>query len=65
MWSKEETGAVIAFFDKYIKTNKSAPGKDMCLECLEQNKSVLNMRTWKDVKYFVYNYLKKVNKICC
>lgn len=63
MWSKEETGAVIAYFDTYIKTNRSAPGKVMCQECLEQNKSVLNMRTWKDIKYFVYNYLTKINKI--
>lgn len=65
MWSKEESSAVISYFNSYVKTNRSAPGKKMCLECLDKNKSTLNQRTWKDIKYFVHNYMKKINKKSC
>lgn len=59
-WTKEETFAVLMFFQNYVKTNDSAPGKKLCDECIGTSQTVLNNRSWKDVKYFVYNYLKKL-----
>lgn len=61
-WNKVESGAVLKHFSHYVKTNTSAPGKQICMECKDDNKDVLKERSWKDIKYFVYNYMKKINK---
>lgn len=61
-WSQMESEAVISYFSSYVKQNSAAPGKNLCEECLKNNKLALKQRTWKDIKYFVYNYMKKVNK---
>lgn len=61
-WSQMESDAVISYFSSYVKKNSAAPGKNICEECLNDNKIVLKQRSWKDIKYFVYNYMKKVNK---
>ncbi|KAK5637810.1 hypothetical protein RI129_000007, partial [Pyrocoelia pectoralis] len=37
------------------------PGKSLCTECIEKY-PVLSSRSWSDVKFFVYNHIKKVNK---
>jgi hypothetical protein len=57
-WSKEEKCVVLKFFSKSIQI-KAVPGKVDCLKCIDANK-VLSGRSWSDVKFCVYNAIKKL-----
>lgn len=60
-WSQKESTAVLGFFRTFVKQSKSAPGKKLCEECIEST-DALTSRTWRDVKYFVYNHIKRIEK---
>lgn len=59
-WSNNESSAVFSFFKSNI--NK-VPGKDECENCITKSNGMLKNRSWRDVKYYVYNYIKKVKKL--
>ncbi|XP_049895877.1 uncharacterized protein LOC126387392 [Epinephelus moara] len=60
-WSVEERTAVQRRMTKFVALRK-VPAKNDCLLCIEKESPVLSTRTWKDVKYFVYNEIVKVKK---
>lgn len=60
-WSDEEKKAALSHFREYLKKNKSPPGKILCIECIDRN-PILSRKTWKQIKYFIYNYLQKLNQ---
>lgn len=57
-WQTKETEAIMKFFAQDIKLG-AIPNKKKATECLEQSKGNLSRRTWRDVKFFVYNKIKK------
>jgi len=59
-WTPEEKDAVITFFRSAIKKN-IIPRKEDCEKCQSQN-SGLERRSWREIKYYVYNYCKKVRQ---
>lgn len=59
-WTEPETTAVLSFFKASIRKSQ-VPGKKMCEECRHSDE-VLSSRSWTDIKYYVYNYIKKINK---
>ncbi|KAK4884529.1 hypothetical protein RN001_000800 [Aquatica leii] len=59
-WSDKESAAVLQLFRTSIKKGIT-PGKILCTECIEKN-PILSSRSWSDVKFFVYNHIKKVNR---
>ncbi|KAG5871824.1 hypothetical protein JTB14_033038 [Gonioctena quinquepunctata] len=61
-WSKEEKSAVMKFFHSSIK-KKIVPGKVQCEECILNSEGALSERVWKDVKYYVKNYITKLSEI--
>lgn len=61
-WSQEQANAILTYFSSYIKKNSFAPGKALCEECFNENRSIMQNRTWKDIKYFIYNHIKRVSK---
>ncbi|XP_054272031.1 uncharacterized protein LOC128992470 [Macrosteles quadrilineatus] len=60
-WTPEEKDAVITFFHMAIK-KRVVPGKNDCEQCIRQN-SALEHRSWRDVKYYVYNNCRKSRKL--
>ncbi|KAL7372217.1 hypothetical protein ABVT39_012227 [Epinephelus coioides] len=60
-WSVEERTAVLQRMTKFVALRK-VPAKNDCLLCIKKESPVLSTRTWKDVKYFVYNEIVKVKK---
>lgn len=56
-WNAAEKNVVIKYFQGEIKLKKE-PKKGKCEECISQH-TVLRNRSWKQIKYFVYNYFKK------
>ncbi|XP_034545263.1 RNA polymerase-associated protein LEO1-like [Notolabrus celidotus] len=60
-WTDKERTAVKRRLAKFIALKK-VPAKQDCLMCIGQESSVLRTRTWKDVKYFVYNEIIKVKR---
>lgn len=60
-WNEKEKTAVKRRMTKFIALKK-VPGKDECLMCIAKESPVLSARSWKDVKYFVYNEIAKVKK---
>lgn len=48
-WRTEEKGAVIAFFRVNIR-NGVVPNKAKIQECMEKHASLLEQRSWKDIK---------------
>ncbi|TRY91274.1 hypothetical protein DNTS_035671, partial [Danionella cerebrum] len=61
LWTKEERTAVQQNMSKFVALRR-VPGKNDCLLCIGKASPVLSNRTWKDVKYFVYNEIIKVKK---
>ncbi|XP_078030253.1 uncharacterized protein LOC117252851 [Epinephelus lanceolatus] len=61
-WSVEERTAVQRRMAQFIALRK-VPAKNDCLLCIEKESPVLSTRTWKDVKYCVYNEILKVEKM--
>nr|XP_023019945.1 uncharacterized protein LOC111508612 [Leptinotarsa decemlineata] len=61
-WTQNEKIAVTNFFRVAIK-KKIVPGKVMCEECIRNSGEVLNQRRWTDIKYYIKNYITKLNKI--
>ncbi|KAL7374523.1 hypothetical protein ABVT39_002265 [Epinephelus coioides] len=61
-WSFEERTAVQRRMAQFI-AHRKVPVKNDCLLCIEKESPVLNTRTWKDVKYCVYNEILKVEKM--
>lgn len=57
-WLEEEQKAVEHHLKVHLKLRKT-PGKNACDDCLKQAGDVLNGRSWKDVKYYVYNKNKR------
>ncbi|XP_008288938.1 transcriptional regulator ATRX homolog [Stegastes partitus] len=60
-WTKEEKDAVQQRMTKFIALKK-VPAKHDCLLCISKVSPVLSTRTWKDVKYFVYNEIIKTKR---
>ncbi|XP_059367596.1 uncharacterized protein LOC132106022 [Carassius carassius] len=60
-WNDQERTAVKRRLAKLIAL-KMVPGKQDCLMCIAKETPVLSARTWKDVKYFVYNEIVKVKR---
>ncbi|XP_052409507.1 uncharacterized protein LOC127955914 isoform X3 [Carassius gibelio] len=60
-WNDQERTAVKRRLAKLISL-KMVPGKQDCLMCIAKETPVLSARTWKDVKYFVYNEIVKVKR---
>ncbi|XP_067248867.1 uncharacterized protein [Chanodichthys erythropterus] len=60
-WNDQERTAVKRRLAKKIAL-KMVPGKQDCLMCIAKESPVLSARTWKDVKYFVYNEILKVKR---
>ncbi|KAL7404643.1 hypothetical protein ABVT39_017549 [Epinephelus coioides] len=61
-WSAEGRTAVQRRMAQFVALRK-VPAKNDCLLCIEKEFPVLSTRTWKDVKYFVYNKILKVEKM--
>ena len=59
-WSKEEEAAVLRHFGHYVTMGK-VPQKLEIQKVLDMESS-LERRSWKNVKDFVYNRIKKVHK---
>lgn len=57
-WSQEDLNAVRSYFKGYIHLRK-IPGKKDVEKFLETNSRVMKDRSWKDVKYCVYNSFAK------
>ena len=60
-WTKEETKAILSYFDRLIRDEGKAPNKLQCENCLIQAPA-LSTRDWKAVKYqvkFIINKRKK------
>lgn len=57
-WTTIEKKAVFERFGENITSGK-LPGKDECLEFLEENKDIIKDRAWDHVKDFVRNVHKK------
>lgn len=53
-WTEEESKAVKLHMSKHFLLKK-LPGKKECVQCIEKSGSILNRRTWRQIKYFVYN----------
>lgn len=62
-WNSKEVAAVINFFRLEIKRGASAPGKAKCDECIEKYKEDLKARSWRDIKYYVKNYITKMSRV--
>lgn len=60
MWGEDESSSVIKFFTSHIKRG-SVPGKSQCEECIEKF-PVLHNRRWTDIKFYVKNYITKINR---
>ncbi|XP_077094610.1 uncharacterized protein LOC143746582 isoform X1 [Siphateles boraxobius] len=60
-WNEQERTAVKRRLARLIAL-KTVPGKQDCLMCIAKESPVLSARTWKDVKYFVYNEIVKVKR---
>jgi hypothetical protein len=60
-WSADEKQAAYCFFRENIRDGV-VPGKQLCESCIQQH-SVLNSRSWKDIKYFVYNRIISAKKL--
>lgn len=60
-WNEQERSAVHRHLAKFIALKK-VPGKQDCLMCITKESPVLRARTWKDVKYLVYNEIVKAKR---
>lgn len=60
-WTDEEKKAVKRQMAKFIALRK-VPGKNDCALCIGMESPVLRTRTWKDIKYFVYNEIIKIKR---
>ncbi|XP_054272746.1 uncharacterized protein LOC128993019 [Macrosteles quadrilineatus] len=60
-WTTEEKDAVMTFFHLAIQ-KRVVPGKKECEQCIRQN-SALDRRSWRDIKYYIHNYYKKIKKM--
>lgn len=60
-WKTEETKAVIEYFRINVK-EKKVPGKKTCEDCILKNQEALKCRSWKDIKYYVKNYIDEISK---
>lgn len=56
-WSKEEKDTVLKYFENEINL-KIAPKKTKCEKCIAEN-NVLRNRSWKHIKYWVYNVISR------
>ena len=61
LWSKDEISIVEKHLSECIRLNK-VPKKHEAERALAAAPLLRKNRTWKDVKYFVYNRLKKYRK---
>lgn len=60
-WTDREKNAVQRRMAKFIALKK-VPGKNDCQLCIGKESPVLCTRTWKDIKYFVYNEIIKIKR---
>ncbi|XP_041825546.1 uncharacterized protein LOC121629815 [Melanotaenia boesemani] len=60
-WTDKERTAVKRQLAKFIALKK-VPAKEDCMMCICKESPVLRTRSWKDVKYFVYNEIVKIKK---
>ncbi|KAG8005875.1 hypothetical protein GBF38_004886 [Nibea albiflora] len=59
-WSEAERAAVNRHMSRFTEERR-VPGKEDCVRCLMKEKS-LKLRSWKDVKNFVYNTIVTLNR---
>lgn len=60
-WTPQERSAVKRRLTKFIALKK-VPTKQDCLMCIAKESPALRARTWKDVKYYVYNEILKIKR---
>ncbi|XP_067352979.1 uncharacterized protein [Channa argus] len=60
-WTEQEKTAVQKNMAKFVALRR-VPAKNDCLLCIGKASPVLSARTWKDVKYFVYNEIVKIKR---
>ncbi|XP_055017813.1 uncharacterized protein LOC129411297 isoform X2 [Boleophthalmus pectinirostris] len=60
-WTETEKNAVRRQMGKFMALRK-VPGKNDCRMCIEKESASLGARTWRDVKYFVYNEIIKIKR---
>ena len=60
-WTADENAAIWNDFKQHI-IKKSVPGKAECEAAIASNKPILDDRTWKCVKYKVYNIIQGVKR---
>ncbi|XP_061074219.1 uncharacterized protein LOC133108596 [Conger conger] len=60
-WSDAEQTAVKSGLCRFIAQRK-VPGKEDCEACLRAKPGILRNRSWKDVKYYVYNTIQSNRK---
>ncbi|CAK6964052.1 uncharacterized protein LOC104929912 isoform X8 [Scomber scombrus] len=60
-WTDQEKIVVQRRMTKFIALKK-VPGKNDCMLCIGKESPVLSTRTWKDIKYFVYNEIIKAKR---
>ena len=59
MWTSAEKEAINRHMGKFIHSTMKTPNEKECKKCLLDAGTALRARTWTDVKYFVYNTIKK------
>ena len=60
-WTQEEINAIKKHLSGHLSMNK-IPRQHEALKCKEAERIVLKHRTWKDIKYFVYNRVSKAKR---
>lgn len=61
-WSLKEKEVTLKFFRRHIKKATVPNMADVEL-CKQETNNVLKNRSWRQIKYFVYNQIKKVKKL--
>ena len=57
-WTEEEVAAVKSHLSKFFYLN-TVPGKQDCEECKKKSGTILERRSWRQIKYFVHNKIRK------
>ena len=61
VWTEEQREFIKKHLASFIRTLKT-PGKTECGACIEKGGDIFNGRSWKDIKFFVYNHNTSVKK---
>ena len=59
MWTTKENAAIWREFKQHI-IKKKVPGKEECEAAMASSKPILDGRSWKSIKFKVYNIIQGV-----